>query len=663
LFSTCRVFSYNFGVSMLKKLSVLFVLITIFSLSALAQTSAADLSKSFVKFKLVKLDTKSSFKQISRNGKLSIADFNLNLTPRDLRSPKYKAEETNANGNRTLEKGFITTYKGTVNGVENSAVRLSVAEDKVEGFIFVGDEKFYVEPASKYSKSADKSDYVVYRGEDLLKGEEMSCSIGEKIERGKGVVNKNVSDATTTFKVLEVATEADFEYVSAFGSSSATNNEILATLNMVEGVYEHELGITLSVTFQHTWTTADPYPNTGAGNVLTSFRAFWNANYPMSGFPRDTAHIWTAKSNSSAQGIAYFQAVCRTPQDAYGLTGYLDLVPTKFILTAHEIGHNLGANHVDGNQGCADTTMNPILSNITPFTFCTASRGEIGGYLGGNGGCLSNQVSAPIKFDFDGDRKSDIGVFRPSNGVWYITNSGNSSFSIFQFGQNGDKIVDEDYDGDGKTDAAVYRNGTWYVLRSTTNTFYGAAFGTPTDVPVPADFDGDNKADLNVFRASEGNWYRLNSTNGAFSVTTFGTNGDIPVPADYDGDGKADVNLFRPSNGVWYRLNSATGSFYAAQFGQNGDKPLAGDFNGDGKNDMTVYRNGVWYSYYEATGTYSANYFGLATDIPAPGDFDGDGKTDVCVYRNGTWYRLNSGNGAFVVNQFGTGGDIPTQAR
>ena len=35
--------------------------------------------------------------------------------------------------------------------------------------------------------------------------------------------------------------------------------------------------------------------------------------------------------------------------------------------------------------------------------------------------------------------RTDIAVFRPSDGTWYIVNSSNSSYTIQQFGQSGDR--------------------------------------------------------------------------------------------------------------------------------------------------------------------------------------------------------------------------------
>lgn len=50
---------------------------------------------------------------------------------------------------------------------------------------------------------------------------------------------------------------------------------------------------------------------------------------------------------------------------------------------------------------------------------------------------------------------------------------------------NGDRPVSGDFDGDGATDIAVYRpdNGYWYILRSSDNALGAYQFGLATDIP------------------------------------------------------------------------------------------------------------------------------------------------------------------------------------
>ncbi len=283
-------------------------------------------------------------------------------------------------------------------------------------------------------------------------------------------------------------------------------------------------------------------------------------------------------------------------------------------------------------------------------------------------------VSYPVAvlntpFDFDGDSKTDLSIFRPNaaNGAeWWWSRSSNGGNGAVQFGAAPDTIAAADYTGDGKTDVAFWRpsTGQWFVLRSEDFSFYAFPFGATGDVPVPGDFDGDGKADAAVFRPSNVTWYISKSTGGT-DIVTFGATGDKPVAADYDGDGKADVAIFRPNgaNGAeWWIRRSSNSTVFATQFGSPTDKAVPGDYTGDGKSDIAFWTpsSGNWFVLRSEDYSYFGFPFGSATDIPTPGDFDGDGKMDAAVFRpsNSTWYANRSTAGV-LIQQFGTTGDVP----
>lgn len=268
---------------------------------------------------------------------------------------------------------------------------------------------------------------------------------------------------------------------------------------------------------------------------------------------------------------------------------------------------------------------------------------------------LNNSTpSRKILFDYDGDGKSDVSVFRSSVGYWYLNNTSNG-FSAVSFGISNDKIVPADYDGDGKTDISVFRDGNWYRLNSSNNSFSAVSFGQSGDIPISNDFDGDGKADQAVFR--NGNWY-INQSASGFKSVRFGQTNDKPVAGDFDGDSKADIAVYREGN--WYYLRSTDNGFTGVSFGISTDIPVPSDYDGDGKTDIAVYRNGNWYILQSQAG-FTAVSFGISTDIPVPADYDGDGKSDLGVFRNGNWYLLQTANGFNSVS-FGIQNDKPTQS-
>jgi len=240
--------------------------------------------------------------------------------------------------------------------------------------------------------------------------------------------------------------------------------------------------------------------------------------------------------------------------------------------------------------------------------------------------------------DFDGNGTSDISVFRPSDGKWFI-----KDIAFHRWGALGDIPVPGDYNGDGTTDIAVWRpsNGKWYIKGIAVQ-----AWGTTGDTPVPGDYNGDGITDIAVWRPSEGKWYIRGVADYGW-----GTTWDIPVPGDYNGDGVTDIAVWRPSEGKWYIRGVADYGW-----GTTGDIPVPGDYDGDGTTDIAVWRpsNGKWYIKWIAV-----HAWGTTGDIPVPGDYDGDSVIDWAVWRpsNGKWYiRTPHTVGVY---SWGTSGDIP----
>lgn len=149
----------------------------------------------------------------------------------------------------------------------------------------------------------------------------------------------------------------------------------------------------------------------------------------------------------------------------------------------------------------------------------------------------------PAPGDYDGDGRFDLAVQRRINDslVFYVYRSSLGALSL-QWGIYSDLAVPGDYDGDGATDIAVcrweFRQGDkyeWWIHYSSDSSFGRFEYGRADlgDIIVQADYDGDGKTDMAVWRSPEQNFWVNQSSNGQTTVLHWGFKGDLPV-ASYD---------------------------------------------------------------------------------------------------------------------------------
>ncbi|HJR07108.1 MAG TPA: M12 family metallo-peptidase [Pyrinomonadaceae bacterium] len=368
---------------------------------------AQKIDKVLRRYDTLRLDAAQAAERVRKDGRLTLVTptetLEIELEPNDLRAANYRAEESQDGGEvRALDSARpVRTFKGIVRGKEGAAARFTIDDSTVEGLVLIDGEKYFVETKSKYLKSAAPQEFLFYKESDVLETAPASCdaTLDEKMKQAGEVVSLQSSRdslaaaAAGTIPLnrdIKLATEADYEYVSAFGSSESANDEILSIMNLIEGVYQNELGLSFTIVYQHTWaTTADPYQSSSPNFGLTEFENYWNANFTH--IARDTAHLWTGKDlDGTVIGSAEIGSICLAPARAYGMSQRLFETDIKVGLTAHELGHNLGATHSDQDPSAGDC-QNSIMQSFVGYSrsFCPYSRDQIAAYVGNNASCLA----------------------------------------------------------------------------------------------------------------------------------------------------------------------------------------------------------------------------------------------------------------------------------
>ena len=245
--------------------------------------------------------------------------------------------------------------------------------------------------------------------------------------------------------------------------------------------------------------------------------------------------------------------------------------------------------------------------------------------------------------------------------------------------------VINDFDGDGRTDPAIYypASGQWWVYLMASGTVTNVTtWRGPNYLPAPGDYDGDGKTDFMIFNSATAMWYGKYSS-GMEVEGQFGMPGSWPVPADYDGDRVTDPGVYDPLTGIWSVLSLSKGWAGTVKWGYLGDfrpwdnpqtytvLPMPFDYNQDGIDDLAYYYRGMsmetsgWSIMYMGADVHTNYYvFGSSGSLPAPGNYRSqafDVPRGVCVYKLTTaeWFIPYVSPFPFVLGTYGQTLPVP----
>ncbi|MFN0056845.1 MAG: M12 family metallo-peptidase [Planctomycetota bacterium] len=367
---------------------------TVATLAILCASSgfvAAQQPRSPSAFELQNL-TSEELESSARNGtpfvlQLGGRTLALALHAVDLRSPRFSISAGPLGHSEAMHLRNSKTYSGTVIGEAESQVRLSACRGGVRGYVRDSQGWTFVTPTTA-DAHATGGEHQVYADTALDSRFHGECEALLSVEALDGSAAAQSAPAVegdsappiaagTLLRVLEIAVDADQEFYARYGAGSVA--EIEATLNEVDGIMRAELGVTLSIVSIHTWVSEpDPYTATAASTLLQELRTAWTMSFPE--VDRDVVHLFTGKDlDGSTVGIAYTSVICVT-SFAYGLSQ--DLVSSAYmpLLTAHELGHNLGAGH-DTSGTSPQYVMYPSLSSQVLDEYSDGSTTQILAYL------------------------------------------------------------------------------------------------------------------------------------------------------------------------------------------------------------------------------------------------------------------------------------------
>jgi len=277
-------------------------------------------------------------------------------------------------------------YRGQIAGVAGSWVRVSRIDGRIFGAMWDGVELYAIGPRAEIeakmqrSLNAKASDAAIFRWADTEGGDAQACGLSQDVKTNpadqyRALVRELKTEAAATgLQQISVAIIGDYEFYTLFGSRAVAT--MLERMNVVDGIFSNQVGVSLVPTDFKVFDTADdPFTQTDASKLLDEVGSYRAATPVIRA--RGLAHLMTGRDlDGNTVGIAVMKSLCQ-PRAGVSLSQANNGSFTAPLIAAHELGHNFGAPH-DGEAACASAPngflMAPSINGSSEFSDCSVEQ-------------------------------------------------------------------------------------------------------------------------------------------------------------------------------------------------------------------------------------------------------------------------------------------------
>jgi hypothetical protein len=284
----------------------------------------------------------------------NFGNVRINLKRFEVLAPNAKIVERTSKGNEEVKlNDLAVSYKGSIEGVDNTLIVLTFTKNDVKGLMVSGNDNYNLGAINDRNGNQTEN-YILYKESDLKIKNNFFCGTednlsSEYIENMRNIITKGLNDASATdLLTADIAIEIDYATYNVYGQSVTTaTNYALTLMANASAIYNKEINVRFLIPYLRVWTSPDPYTGTNSSAVLTQFRSEWSTN--QGSVQRTLAHMISRRSGNMG-GIAYLNALCSNTY-GYGFSntdGPIQPLPTyswDVMVVTHEIGHNFGSNH------------------------------------------------------------------------------------------------------------------------------------------------------------------------------------------------------------------------------------------------------------------------------------------------------------------------------